>query len=66
MTSKAFSTEKKALKSKALLISGEFDSEYVREGDIFEMSIQEYTNLCSKNVPKLYLQEKTIQGRIFI
>ena len=23
-------------------------------------------NLSSKNVPKLYLQEKTIQGRIFI
>lgn len=43
-----YDTEKEAEEAKRLLLLGELDPNYVKEGDIFNMSAIEYLNVCTK------------------
>lgn len=45
----SFSSESEANLAKEKLLSGEFDENFVRDGDIFEVNIQDYFNICSKD-----------------
>jgi len=51
-----FHTEKDAITKKDMLLEGNFDPNYVRDGDMFEITIQNYLNICSKIIRKDHLK----------
>ncbi len=51
-----FHTEKDAIEKKEMLLEGNFDPNYVKEGDMFDITVHDYFNICAKDIRKNHLK----------